>query len=179
MIGCTSRRRRWTHSVASQALSFTLACCLPSPHFIFIHSHPPPAFFWYSFLYISIFPLCRSTLVLFPLSSPPLLSIPVPTFPPRPPSAPVCQKSASITGCCWITVAIMQIYLLFSISKKKEKASFVRVRTNLHWAMCTRDERHLSRYIYIVFLLLHLHKCGIFWNQISLPAITLYANIFN
>lgn len=46
--------------------------------------------------------------------------------------------------------------------KKIEKASFVRVRTNLHWAMRTRDERHLSRYIYIVFLFLHLHQCGIF-----------------
>lgn len=45
MIGCTSRRGLRTHSVASQALSFALACCLPSPHFIFIHSHPPPTFF--------------------------------------------------------------------------------------------------------------------------------------
>lgn len=151
MIGCTSRRRLWTHSVASQFLSLLhVAFLLPISSLSTLT--PRLLFFWYSFLYISIFPLCRSTLVLYPLSSPPLLSIPVPTFPPRPPSVPVCQKSASITGCRWITLAIMQIYLLFSISKKKEeeKASFVRVRTNLHWAMSTRDERHLSRYIYCI-----------------------------
>lgn len=45
MTGCTSRRGLRTHSVVSQALSFALACCLSSPHFIFIHSHPPPTFF--------------------------------------------------------------------------------------------------------------------------------------
>lgn len=144
-------------------ISFALACCLPSLHFIFIHSHPPPAFFWYSFLYISIFPLCRSTLVLFPLSSPPLLSIPVPTFPPRPPLAPVCQKNASITGCCWITVAIMQIYLLFSVSKKKKKPP-LSGSEQISIGQCAREMKDTWVDIYIVFLLLHLHKCGIFWK---------------
>lgn len=79
------------------------------------------------------------------LSLPPaLLSFPVPTSL-QLPFVPVCQKSASITGCCCITVAIMQIYLLFNVSKN---AFFVRVRTNLHGVTRTRKGRHTSRYIF-------------------------------
>lgn len=69
-----------------------------------------------------------------------LLSFPVPTSL-QLPFVPVCQKIASITGCCCITVAIMQIYLLFNVSKS---TFFVRVRINLHWVIFIRKGKHTS-----------------------------------
>lgn len=56
-------------------------------------------------------------------STPVLIAFPVFTLP-QLPFVLVCQKRASITGCFCITVTIMQIYLLFKVSKKKKTKTF-------------------------------------------------------
>lgn len=122
--------------------SLTLHSNVFSPSLIisFFSSHTPLCFdslsssFIYPYMSLSCYPVCPPLSILSSSPTPlllssPLLSFPVPTSI-QLPFVPVCQKSAAITGCCCITVAIMQIYLLFNVSKN---AFFVRVRINLHW----------------------------------------------
>ncbi len=92
-------------SVFSLFLTFSLSSLAP---FLWLpRSCPHP---------LSCYPVHLSSFLALLFSSPVPLSFPFPAIFPAC-FVPVCQKSASVTGCCCITVPIMQIYLLFNISK--------------------------------------------------------------
>lgn len=160
---------------------FFLCCPLTYFFHLFLLSYLTDPLLSSSFIYQYIFLLLSVQPVSIPPSSSPLLSFPVSTSL-QLPFVPVCQKSASITGCCCITVAIMQICLLFNVSKN---AFFVRVRTNLHGVTCTRKGRHTSRYIFnsltIFAYVWHFYKIKFWflsshrmWIYSAMKALTFY-----
>lgn len=137
-IKCTHFGQYWGSRLRGTWVSLSTSSFIHLLPFPFPHRHHPQSPFEKKLLlplsYHSVFS------PLFHLVQPVCLSFfPVPALPFCP-----CQKMASITECCCITAAIMQMHLFYSMHQKSH--SLCQGQNTLYCWKCTRNTWHTGIY---------------------------------